>query len=166
MIEDLKTAHAFERGLARKFPGDQQTLRRAPDVSRAGESVQFKIVFEFDLFKFKGEFVAVADFLVDDEADVKTKRLSRVWHFTLCIFEYTNYFSLACLIFSLMRSNIAVSTFSITVMTISVIMLTLVSSSRKFETGKLLVELSILLRRVSRTSSILRETLLSISLSG
>jgi hypothetical protein len=75
-----KAADTLHVDIAMKIALNYEALRGAANAGHTSEISQLKVFIYQDLIKLKGELMGVADFLVNDEADVDSERFSRVSH--------------------------------------------------------------------------------------
>ena len=63
-----------------KIALDQETLRGARNQSHTRKLLQYEVGFEINFGKFEGEFPTVTNCLVNNETDIKSKRVSGLNH--------------------------------------------------------------------------------------
>ena len=72
MRKILQTPHTFQRGITREISLHYKSLLCPPDLDQAFDIPQFKII-DNALTDFKRKFMAIANFLVNNKADINTE---------------------------------------------------------------------------------------------
>ena len=73
VFEICKAAHTIESEFSREIGLQDQSLWSFADIGDAFKESQFKIFPKSDILELKWEVVVVAEFFMDDEADVKAE---------------------------------------------------------------------------------------------
>jgi len=90
LVNFVKAADAFDRGVGREFATHINTLPGSSRVQGAGQVTDFKITVDNSMRYFKFKVAAVSDVLVKQEADVKPQRVTFVQVRTAWQFDFLN----------------------------------------------------------------------------
>ena len=80
MVRKIFSAtYTLKRGIAGKIPSYHQSLLGAAHLYRA-QDVSQRQILDFNLRYVKGEFTAITNLCMDDEANVNSERFTGIWH--------------------------------------------------------------------------------------
>ncbi len=79
MRKILLAAYTFNCGVAFKVALNDKSLLRSPNMHRAHNVSEFEVINN-DLADFKRKFMAVADFLMDNKADINAEGFAGISH--------------------------------------------------------------------------------------